>query len=110
MTANHRDSDRDLEVVRHKLNQALIESGERDRLKQVNLRYVMDQLMRSGWRDELKEYCVDFIKSRGVEAVSVDDIVSHVAPRGRQLVPGHVKNEVLERIKEFAGKQEKTEV
>ncbi|KAF4692740.1 hypothetical protein FOZ60_012642 [Perkinsus olseni] len=106
MAANHRDSDRDLEVVRHKLNQALIESGERDRLKQ----YVMDQLMRSGWRDELKEYCVDFIKSRGVEAVSVDDIVSHVAPRGRQLVPGHVKNEVLERIKDFAGKQDKTEI
>ncbi|EER05856.1 conserved hypothetical protein [Perkinsus marinus ATCC 50983] len=55
MTTDRRDaSDKDLEIARHELNQALIESGERDQLKQ----YVMDQLMRSGWRDELKEYCV----------------------------------------------------
>jgi len=35
------------------------------------------------WRDELKEYCKDVIRRKGLEKVTVEELVSEITPHGR---------------------------
>ena len=85
------------------LNSALDQTGEAGRLKE----YIQQRLVQSGWRDDLKNYAVDYIRKRGAldKSISVDEIVSEIAPRGRQTVPDSLRQEVLERVREFARSQ-----
>jgi enhancer of yellow 2 transcription factor len=75
----------------------LVESGEKDRLKEM----LRDKLLTCGWRDELKEYCKDVIRRKGLEKVTVEELVSEITPHGRNTVPEDVKAELLKRIREF---------
>ncbi|KAH6946920.1 hypothetical protein HPB50_016145 [Hyalomma asiaticum] len=61
------------------INQRLIETGERDRLKEL----LRTRLIECGWKDQLKAYCKEIIREKGVENVSVDDLIAAVTPRGR---------------------------
>ena len=55
--------------------------------------------MECGWRDQVRELCRKVIKERGVNQVSVDDILEEVTPKGRALVPDTVKKELLLKLK-----------
>ena len=55
-----------------------------------------------GWRDELKKYCIEYIKNKGFERVTVDEIVAKIAPQGRATVPESLKEELLDKIRTFA--------
>ncbi|XP_075559719.1 transcription and mRNA export factor ENY2-like isoform X1 [Dermacentor variabilis] len=79
------------------INQRLIESGERDRLKEL----LRTRLIECGWKDQLKAYCKEIIREKGVENVSVDDLIAAVTPRGRATVPDIIKRELLHQIKNF---------
>lgn len=81
------------------------------------------KLIECGWRDQLKEYCkgvlagwsftlAEIIKTKGLEQISVEELVSEITPRGRGLlstmaaydaatVPDSVKAELLQRIRKF---------
>jgi enhancer of yellow 2 transcription factor len=83
--------------VRASVNQKLEESGEKERLKEL----LRKKLIERGWRDELKEYCKEVIKSKGLEQISVEDLVSEITPRGRATIPDDIKAELLERIRKF---------
>ena len=39
---------------------------------------------------------LEIIKNKGLEKITVDEVVQEVTPRGRQLVPEEVKAEMLE--------------
>merc|ERR1719199_698317 len=80
------------------LNKKLEESGERERLKQ----FITERLVKCGWRDDLKQYCIEYIKNKGLEKVTVDEIVAEIAPRGRATVPDSLKTELLNKIRTFA--------
>ena len=67
------------------------------RLKEL----LRQKLVERGWRDELKEYCKEVIKSKGLEQISVGDLVSDILPTGRATVPDDIKAELLERIRKF---------
>jgi len=54
-----------------------------------------------GWRDELKEYCKEVIRSKGLEKITVDELVEEITPRGRATVPDNIKTELLQRIRRF---------
>ena len=41
------------------------------------------RLIDCGWRDELKEYCKEVIKNKGLEKITVDELVKEITPRGR---------------------------
>lgn len=43
----------------------------------------------------------DVIKEKGLEHVTVDDLVAEITPKGRALVPDSVKKELLQRIRTF---------
>ena len=87
--------------MRSAINQQLIETGERERLKQL----LRDRLAESGWRDQLKQHCKEMVRERGLEQITVDDLVRDITPKARQLVPDTVKKELLHRIRNFLAQQ-----
>ncbi|XP_023228028.1 transcription and mRNA export factor ENY2-like [Centruroides vittatus] len=95
-----RDSSQERKM-RSVINQKLVESGERERLKEL----LRTRLVECGWRDQLKAYCKDIVKEKGVENVTVDDLVAEITPKGRELVPDSVKRELLQRIRTFLSQQ-----
>uniref|UniRef100_A0A2K6RPQ3 Transcription and mRNA export factor ENY2 n=1 Tax=Rhinopithecus roxellana TaxID=61622 RepID=A0A2K6RPQ3_RHIRO len=74
--------------MRGVINQKLIETGERERFKEL-------------LRDQLKAHCKEVIKEKGLEHDTVDDLVVEITPKGRTLVPDSVKKELLERRRTF---------
>uniref|UniRef100_A0A7S2V4S5 Transcription and mRNA export factor ENY2 n=1 Tax=Fibrocapsa japonica TaxID=94617 RepID=A0A7S2V4S5_9STRA len=85
------------EQVRATIMQRLIETGEKDRLKEL----LRERLKDCGWRDELKEHCKEIIRNKGLEKITVDELVQEITPRGRATVPDNVKAELLQRIRKF---------
>jgi len=79
------------------INQKLVESGERERLKEL----LRTRLIECGWRDKLRSHCKEVIKQKGLENVTVDDLVAEITPQGRALVPDEVKRDMLQRIRTF---------
>ncbi|TSQ69472.1 Syntabulin [Bagarius yarrelli] len=65
--------------MRAAINQKLIEMGERERLKEL----LRAKLIECGWRDQLKAHCKEVIKEKGIENVTVEDLVAGVTPKGR---------------------------
>lgn len=83
--------------VRASVNQRFIESGEKERLKDL----LRTKLVECGWRDEMKNYCrgwkkiltiiclpknlitffVEVAKSR--ENVSAEELIADITPKGR---------------------------
>jgi enhancer of yellow 2 transcription factor len=91
--------------VRATINQKLLDTGEKDRLKL----YLREKLVECGWRDDLKEYCKDMIRNKGLEKITVEELVQEITPRGRATVPDAIKGELLERIRKFLSDQEEAE-
>ncbi|XP_008007768.1 transcription and mRNA export factor ENY2-like [Chlorocebus sabaeus] len=84
--------------MRAGINQKLIETGEREHLKEL----LRAKLIECGWKDQwLKAHCKEVIKEKGLEHVTVDDLVAEITPKGRALVPDSVKTELLQRIRTF---------
>lgn len=80
-----------------RLMRKMMETGERDRLKE----FLRDKLIQSGWRDELKEHCKVVIKKRGLEKVTVEQLVEEITPHGRSQIPDEIRTELLTRIRSF---------
>ncbi len=84
------------------IEQRLVESGEKERL----LEYLRQKLIESGWKDELKNYCkgkryAELIRNKGLDRITVADLVEELKPRARATVPPKAKEELLARIKNF---------
>ncbi|ELU06256.1 hypothetical protein CAPTEDRAFT_156347 [Capitella teleta] len=89
------------EQMRNMINRKLVESGERERLKEL----LRERLIECGWRDQLKAHCKDVVRQKGLENITVDDLVAEITPKGRSLVPDQVKKELLQRIRSFLASQ-----
>lgn len=87
--------------VRAAINQQLIESGEKERLKEL----LRQRLVESGWRDQLKAECKKIVQEKGVDKITVEELVSQITPKGRSLVPDAVKKELLQKIRAFLATQ-----
>lgn len=88
--------------VKSLLHQRLIESGEKERLKE----HLKTRLVECGWRDQLKLSAKEIIRQKGLEHVKLDDLIAEITPKGRATVPDAVKRELLARIKDFLAQQE----
>ncbi|XP_015572175.1 transcription and mRNA export factor ENY2 isoform X2 [Ricinus communis] len=73
------------------INSKLIESGEKERLKEL----LRERLIDCGWSDEMKDLCRAFMRKKGRNNVTVDDLVHVITPKGR------VKAELFQRIRAF---------
>lgn len=87
--------------MRAAINQQLVETGEKERLKEM----LRQKLIESGWRDQLKAHCKEVVKAKGVEQITVQELVAEITPKGRALVPDSVKKELLQQIKTFLAAQ-----
>mmetsp|Transcript_108725 Transcript_108725/g.307530 ORF Transcript_108725/g.307530 Transcript_108725/m.307530 type:complete len:112 (-) Transcript_108725:102-437(-) len=83
------------------LQKKLQETGERERLKQ----YIRSSLNENGWREDLKTHCIEYIKSKGIEKVTIEEMVQDIAPRGRASLPDALKTELLNKLRTFAEQQ-----
>lgn len=75
----------------------LADQLKKDRLKEM----LRDRLVSCGWRDELKEFCKDVIRRKGLEKVTVEELVAEITPQGRATIPEEIKAELLKRIRTF---------
>mmetsp|Transcript_17420 Transcript_17420/g.19845 ORF Transcript_17420/g.19845 Transcript_17420/m.19845 type:complete len:101 (-) Transcript_17420:33-335(-) len=79
------------------LETKLRESGEEARLEE----YLRTKLIESGWKDDLKKECKDLIRKKGLEKVTIEDLVSELIVRGRAKVPNKIKEDLLARVKNY---------
>ena len=88
------------------LNKKLEKTGERERLKQDFAKKLIRTRTSNGvnWREQLTEYCIEYLKNKGVERVTVDEIVAKIAPQGRATVPEALRDELLENVHSFERK------
>jgi enhancer of yellow 2 transcription factor len=42
-----------------------------------------ERLIQCGWRDDLKEHCKEVIRRKGLEKVTIEELVAEITPKGR---------------------------
>lgn len=83
------------------IEQRLVETGEKERLKE----HLRNRLIESGWREEMKLEAKQVINRIGLNNVTHEDLVKEITPAGRAAVPDVVKKELLVKIQDFLSKQ-----
>ncbi|KAL7257114.1 hypothetical protein ACSBR1_010943 [Camellia fascicularis] len=96
-TPDARDEQQKDTTLEEIINIKLSESGEKERLMEL----LRERLMECGWKDEMKALCRAFIKKKGGDNVTVDDLVHVITPKGRASIPDPIKAELLQRIRTF---------
>ena len=67
------------------------------RLKEI----LRERLIESGWFDDLKAHCKEVIKNKGLEKITVEQLVDEITPHGRATVSEEIKADLLGRIRTF---------
>jgi hypothetical protein len=42
-----------------------------------------ERLIQCGWREDLKEFCKEVIRRKGLEKVTIEELVAEITPKGR---------------------------
>ncbi|RUP46544.1 transcription factor e(y)2-domain-containing protein [Jimgerdemannia flammicorona] len=74
MSAEH-----DHQKLKAAVSQKFVESGERERL----LELLRSRLLETGWNDNLNSYCRDTMKTKGVENVTMTELVEETSDHAR---------------------------
>jgi len=88
-------------TIKTTIEQRLVESGEKERLKE----HLRNRLIECGWREGLKLHAKEIVKERGFNNITVEELVKEITPKGRQTVPDVVKKELLVKIQTFLAQQ-----
>ena len=96
MTGDQRET-REIQTMKTQINQKLIETGEKEKLKQM----LRNRLVESGWRESLMMKCREIVKKKGIENITVDELVNEITPIGRSTVQDTIKMELLQEIRKF---------
>ncbi|XP_010554109.1 PREDICTED: transcription and mRNA export factor SUS1 [Tarenaya hassleriana] len=84
-------------TLREIINIKLVESGEKENLMEL----VRDRLVECGWKDEMNALCREYVRKKGRNDVTVDELIRVITPKGRASVPDGVKAELLQKIRSF---------
>lgn len=90
-----------IDSLKNLAHRRLVETGERDKLIQT----LKTRLTNCGWKDQLKQFCWNVVKERGVDNVTIDDIVNEVSPKAKEEVPDDVRKELVEQIRLFLNRE-----
>ncbi|KAK0426294.1 hypothetical protein QR680_009627 [Steinernema hermaphroditum] len=63
------------------------------------------RLSECGWTSLVEEKCRDFIRKKGIENVTLEQVVGEVKQDARKAVPEEVKREIMDAIRAFVSKQ-----
>ena len=88
--------------LRTSINHKLVESGEKERLKD----HLRMRLIECGWRDKLKLHAKEVVREKGLERIKLEELVKETTKKGRAEVPDSVKRELLMKIKDFLAQQQ----
>eukprot|EP00727_Mastigamoeba_balamuthi_P004686 m51a1_g14215 putative alpha-galactosidase (966) ;mRNA; f:175832-180236 len=77
--------------------QKLVESGEREGIKQ----YLRERLEEKGWRDEFRVYIKEQVGTQGVDNISRQWLSGTAVPKGHAMIPASVKADVQACIRRF---------
>ncbi|TGZ62450.1 hypothetical protein CRM22_007434 [Opisthorchis felineus] len=83
--------------IKNKISDLLMKTGERERLRE----FVENRLIETGWNDKVKQACKEYIRSKGVDNITVEEVVQAITPSARQIVPVEVRQDVLEHLRKF---------
>ena len=83
--------------IRNQINQRLDETGHRERLKEM----LRARLIESGWRDQVKDKCKQIIENKGLEKITVANLVEEMTPYARSTVPENIKMDLLNELRTF---------
>merc|ERR1712110_1278167 len=101
MGRKHREKKMSDKEAEENLTAKLVETGYREELKKK----LIERLEESGWKDQVKGVCKDVVKERGLDKITVEDLVQEVAPKGSQMVPDEIRKDLLKDIKRFLEEQ-----
>lgn len=59
------------------------------------------KLIASGWQDAVRERCTAIVDERGVDNVTVEELVEAVTPFARAMVAPGAKAELIAELREF---------
>jgi enhancer of yellow 2 transcription factor len=77
--------------------QKLIETGERERLKDL----LAQKLIESGWEGKMKEHASGIVRQKGPNNIKFEDLINEVRAEGLATVPHQVKVDMLSQIRKF---------
>ncbi|KAA3671114.1 uncharacterized protein DEA37_0001947 [Paragonimus westermani] len=83
--------------IKSKIADLLVKTGERERLRE----FVENRLTETGWNDKVKQACKEYIRTKGVDNITVEEVVQAITPLARQIVPVEVRQDVLEQLRKF---------
>uniref|UniRef100_A0A1I7ZLN5 Transcription and mRNA export factor ENY2 n=1 Tax=Steinernema glaseri TaxID=37863 RepID=A0A1I7ZLN5_9BILA len=86
-----------IDIERHRLERAFEKEGHRERIRAL----LREKLQNVGWVDRLRERCREIIQEKGIEHVTLDDVVRNVREDARSEIPDHVKEEIMREIRLF---------
>lgn len=79
------------------LEEKLRDSGEEARLEN----YLRQRLIECGWKDDLKKLCKEIIRSKGLERVTIEDLVEELTVKAKNSVPVQLKEDLLGKIRVY---------
>ncbi|MFH4976442.1 hypothetical protein AB6A40_003151 [Gnathostoma spinigerum] len=92
-------------ISKASLERAFVESGERDRVKEL----LSQRLRESGWVEQIENMCRTTIQEKGIDNVTLEDVINEVKAPARRAVPDEVKRELMQTIRSFLQKQTESE-
>uniref|UniRef100_A0A1I7ZWK9 Transcription and mRNA export factor ENY2 n=1 Tax=Steinernema glaseri TaxID=37863 RepID=A0A1I7ZWK9_9BILA len=88
-------------VNKERIERDFEESGERDRLREI----LTLRLSECGWTSLVEDKCREFIRKKGIENVTLEQVVGEIKQDARKAVPDEVKREIMDAIRIFVSKQ-----
>ena len=98
MTRGNKLSESEAEQI---INKRLVESGERERLREL----LFERLDDTGWREDVKKKVKKYTDKRGIENVALEDIVQELAPNASSLISEDIKRDLKKHIQSFLDEQ-----
>ena len=98
MTRGNKLSESEAEQI---INKRLVESGERERLREL----LFERLDDTGWREDVKKKVKKYTDKRGIENVALEDIVQELAPNASSLISEDIKRDLKKQIQNFLDEQ-----
>uniref|UniRef100_A0A0N5AHT4 Transcription and mRNA export factor ENY2 n=1 Tax=Syphacia muris TaxID=451379 RepID=A0A0N5AHT4_9BILA len=84
-------------VAKADLERRFRESGECDRMKEL----LLQRLREHGWLEEVENMCKKVVQDKGVENVTVENMLEEIKGPARRAVPDEVKRELMQCIRSF---------
>ena len=99
MARSTKMSESQAEVI---ITRKLIESGERDRLKDT----LFERLEDTGWRKTMRELVQKYAHQHGnLENITTEDVVQELAPNATSLISEDIKRDIKRQIQNFLDEQ-----